>query len=168
MNDRTMNFDLDKENLTVTISRSFEAPLDLVWAAWTQAELLDQWWGPKPCVAETKEMNFTVGGRWLYAMVIPGVGKKWDSKTFLTIEPKSGFTYRSAFCDENGDVDPETKSSVWENSFVEKDGITTVTNVIRNDSLERLEMMIKMGFKEGYTMGLDQLEALLATMPQAG
>jgi len=162
MSGKPLHFELDKENLTVTMERSFDAPLDDVWAAWTQAEILDQWWGPSPCRAETKEMNFTEGGRWLYAMVIPGVGKKWDSKTFLKIEPKSSFTYRSAFCDENGDVAPETKSSVWVNSFVEKNGVTTVTNVIRNDSLERLEMMLKMGFKEGYTAGLNQLEELLA------
>jgi hypothetical protein len=38
--------------------------------------------------------------------------------------------------------------------------------VIRNESLERLEAQIKMGFKEGYTMGLDQLETLLKTLPK--
>ncbi len=162
--EKIFNFVVDKDNLRVTIERSFDAPRDLVWAAWTEAELLDQWWGPKPCRAETKSMDFSEGGRWLYAMVIPGVGKKWDSKSFLKIDPKDSFTYRSAFCDENGIVAPETKSSVWVNSFTERDGVTVVTNVITNDSLERLELMIQMGFKEGYTAGLDQLEELLADL----
>lgn len=160
--DKIFNFTVDKENLTVIVERSFNAPLDDVWAAWTEPEFLDQWWGPKPCRAETKSMDFSEGGKWLYAMVLPGGEKMWDSKTFLKISPKTGFTYRSAFCDENGNVGPDTKSSTWTNAFVEKDGVTIVTNTIVNESLERLEAQIKMGFKEGYTVGLDQLEELLA------
>jgi uncharacterized protein YndB with AHSA1/START domain len=161
---KIFNFTLDKENLTVTIERSFDAPVDLVWRAWTEAELLAQWWAPKPWKAVTKDMDFREGGRWLYAMTGPDGQKMWDLKTFLKIDPKNSFTYRSTFSDENGDLAPGTQGSTWVNTFTEKDGGTLVTNVIRNESLERLEAQLKMGFKEGYTMGLDQLEALLASL----
>ena len=37
------NFDIDKDNHNIAVERSFLAPLDLVWSAWTEADLLDQW-----------------------------------------------------------------------------------------------------------------------------
>jgi PhnB protein len=161
---KIFNFVVDKENLSVKVERSFDAPLDLVWAAWTEGPLLAQWWAPKPYKAETKDMDFREGGRWLYAMTSPEGQKMWDLKTFLKIDPKKSFSYRSTFSDENGNVAPTTTGSIWTNSFVESDGVTVVTNDIKVPSLEHLEAQIKMGFKEGYTMGLDQLEELLASL----
>lgn len=166
--EKIFNFTVDKDNLTVKVERSFDAPLDLVWSAWTEAELLDQWWGPKPFRAETKSMDFSEGGRWLYAMVGPQGERHWALKEFTKIVPRKGFTYRSVFCDENGKVNPATTSSMWINTFAESEGITLVTNDIRCESLAHLEAQIKMGFKEGYTMGLDQLEELLARIRKAG
>lgn len=162
--DKIFNFTVDKDSLTVKVERSFDAPLNLVWSAWTEADLLDQWWGPKPFRVETKSLDFSVGGRWLYAMVSPEGDKFWALRDFTAINPGKDFTYRSIFCDENGKVDPATTFSTWVNTFVERDGITLVTNDIRCETLEHLEAQIKMGFKEGYTMGLDQLEELLARL----
>ena len=163
-----MKFTVDKENLAVKVERSFAAPLDLVWSAWTEAELLDQWWGPKPYHVETKTMDFTQGGRWLYAMVGPEGQRHWALREFTEINPRKNFTYRSVFCDEDGKVNPATTSSTWVNSFVERDGVTLVTNDIRCQSVEHLEAQIKMGFKEGYTAGLDQLQELLARLTKTG
>ncbi|MDZ7624970.1 MAG: SRPBCC domain-containing protein [Ignavibacteriaceae bacterium] len=61
-----MDFIVDKQNNKVKVTREFAAPLSKVWAAWTQSELLDQWWAPKPWKAKTKEMEFKEGGHWLY------------------------------------------------------------------------------------------------------
>jgi len=157
------NFVVDKENLAIKVERSFDAPLDLVWSAWTEAEILDQWWAPNPWKAETKSMDFSEGGRWLYAMVGPEGEKHWDLKKFSTIVPRISFTYRSVFCDENGTVNPAASGSTWVNSFAENKGVTLVTNNIQCDSLAHLEAHIKMGFKEGFTMGLNNLEEWLAS-----
>lgn len=162
--EKIFNFTVDKDNLTVKIERSFDAPVDLVWSAWTEAELLDQWWAPKPWRAETKSMDFSEGGRWLYAMVSPEGEKRWGLKNFSKIIPRKSFRYQSIFCDENGKVAPGTTSSTWVNSFVESNGITLVTNDILCESLAHLEAQIKMGFKEGYSMGLANLDELLARL----
>ncbi len=162
--EKIFNFTIDKDNLTVTVKRSFDAPLALVWSAWTEAELLEQWWAPKPWWAETKSMDFSEGGQWLYAMVSPEGQKFWGLKNFSKITPQKNFVYRSYFCDENGNVKPETTGSTWNNSFTEKNGITLVTNNISCDSIEHLEAQIKMGFKEGYVACLDQLEELVARL----
>ena len=51
------NFSVDKENKTINIQREFNANLELVWKAWTEPELLNQWWAPKPYHIETKTLE---------------------------------------------------------------------------------------------------------------
>src|SRR5688500_12202366 len=77
----------DLPNKKITITRQFNATPDMVWRAWTESELLDQWWAPKPWRAETKTLNFKEGGNWLYAMVGPNGDKEWVKVDFITIEP---------------------------------------------------------------------------------
>jgi uncharacterized protein YndB with AHSA1/START domain len=62
------DFTVDKNTATIYVTREFAADLDLVWDAFTKAEILDQWMGPKPWRVKTKEMDFREGGRWLYTM----------------------------------------------------------------------------------------------------
>ncbi|MFD2144274.1 SRPBCC domain-containing protein [Mucilaginibacter antarcticus] len=61
----------DLANKKLNVTRTFNAPIDQVWKAWTDDTLLDKWWAPRPWKAETKSMNFTEGGTWLYSMVGP-------------------------------------------------------------------------------------------------
>ncbi len=59
--DLLFDFTVDKATKTVFINREFDADLSLVWDAFTKAEILDQWWAPKPWSSKTKYMNFKVG-----------------------------------------------------------------------------------------------------------
>ena len=68
---KNLEFIKDVTNKKVTVIRHFDAPVDHVWRAWTEVDLLDQWWAPKPWKAETKTMDFRSGGSWLYAMIGP-------------------------------------------------------------------------------------------------
>ena len=70
-NELITNFTVDKAEKKVMIKREFAAPKKHVCAACTEPELLDQWWAPKPWKSETKSMDFSEGGRRLYAMVGP-------------------------------------------------------------------------------------------------
>ena len=70
-NNLLFDFTVDKAAKTVFITREFDAEPSLVWDAFTKAEILDQWWAPKPFESKTKVMNFEVGGRRFYAMVSP-------------------------------------------------------------------------------------------------
>ena len=155
------DFSVDKENKTVHIVREFNAGLDLVWEAWTTAELLDQWWGPRPWAAKTKFMNFEVGGRRFYAMVGPEGQEHWSVQKFTSISPKTNFKMLNSFADK--DENPELPGSEWDMSFSEENGTTKVNITIYNESRERMEKMIQMGFQGGFTMGLNQLDELLST-----
>jgi uncharacterized protein YndB with AHSA1/START domain len=157
-----MDFIVNKETRTVTITAEFDAERDLVWDAYTKPELLDQWWAPKPFASRTKVMEFKEGGRRFYAMVSPDGVEKWSVQKYTSITPKTNFKFFNAFADEN--ENPELPGSDWDLNFIEQDGTTKVHISIYNESLERLERMVAMGFKEGFTMTLGQLKDLLAEM----
>ncbi|HMR18131.1 MAG TPA: SRPBCC domain-containing protein [Sphingobacterium sp.] len=163
-NNLLFDFSVNKENSTITVKREFDADLELVWQAWTTAELLDQWWGPKPWRAETKTMDFREGGFWLYAMVGPEGEKHWAKASYISIEKEKSFTAKDGFCDESGTMNPAFPENVWENLFTANDNQTTVNITLTFDKLEDLEQTIAMGFKEGFTMGLNQLDELLLAL----
>lgn len=157
-----MDFVVNKETKTVTITKEFEAELSLVWDAYTKQELLDQWWAPKPFSSRTKVMDFEVGGRRFYAMVSPEGVERWSVQKYISITPKTNFKFFNAFSDENENL--QLPGSDWDLNFSELDGNTTVHVSIYNESLERLERMIEFGFREGTIAQLQNLEELLKKM----
>lgn len=158
------DFTVDKAAKKVFIKREFNAGLALVWDAFTKAEILDQWVAPKPWTARTKHMDFKVGGRRFYAMVSPEGLERWAIQEYTSITPKTNFKMFNTFADKDGNPDPF--GSDWDYTFSEQNGITTVSIVIYNESLERMEKMIEMGFTQGFTMSMTNLESLLATLSQ--
>ena len=157
-----MDFIVDKQTKTVSITKEFAFELSLVWDAYTKPELLDQWWAPKPFASRTKVMDFRVGGRRFYAMVSPEGQEHWSIQDYTSISPKTNFKLFNAFADE--DENPELPGSDWDLTFSEQDGMTKVSISIYNESLERLEKMVEMGFKEGTMSQLNNLEDLLAKL----
>ena len=157
-----MDFIVDKQTKTVSITKEFAAALSLVWDAYTTPELLDQWWAPKPFTSRTKVMDFKVGGRRFYAMVSPDGDERWVVQKYTSITPKTNFKLFNAFADKHENL--ELPGSDWDLNFSEHDGTTKVSISIYNESLERLERMIEMGFKEGVTAQLQNLEELLAKL----
>lgn len=156
-----MDFSVDKENSTVKVQREFAAPIANVWAAWTEQQLLDQWWAPKPWKSRTKSMEFKVGGRRLYAMVGPGGEEHWALADFKSISPTTNFRFQDAFCDNEGNINMDLPSSVWNVDFNESEGSTLVNVQIKHDNLSDLEKLIEMGFKEGFLMALQNLDEIL-------
>lgn len=105
-------------------------------------------------------MDFKVGGRRFYAVVGPEGGERRAVQKYTSITPKTNFKFLNAFAD--ADENPELPGSDWDLNFSEHDGTTKVSISIYNESLERLERMIEIGFREGTMMQLNNLEELLA------
>ena len=161
------DFTVDKATATIYITREFAADLDLVWDAWTKAEMLDQWTAPKPWRAQTKEMDFREGGRWLYTMISPEnvASGRWSLAEFIEIQPKSSFTTKNSFSDENGNpIDSGFTFSLTTNTFKAGAETTTVQIVKKMASLAELEQFIAMGYKEGIAMAMSGLDELLRTL----
>jgi uncharacterized protein YndB with AHSA1/START domain len=162
MNHLQFDFTVDKSTHSVLVIREFNAELPLVWDAFTKQEVLDQWWAPKPWTSRTKFMDFKEGGRRFYAMVSPEGHESWQIQDYTSISPKTNFKYVSIFADK--DETPHLPGSNWDLNFTEQNGITKVNITIYNESLERMEEMIEMGFQGGFTMTLNYLETLLQNL----
>lgn len=158
------DFTVDKTTKTVFINREFDADLSLVWDAFTKQEILDQWWAPQPFISKTKKMDFKVGGCRFYAMVSPEGQEHWAIQEYTSINPKTNFKFLNAFADK--DENPVLPGSDWDLNFREENGTTKVGIIIKNESLERMEKMIEMGFQGGFTMTLNYLENLLTMLSQ--
>jgi uncharacterized glyoxalase superfamily protein PhnB/uncharacterized protein YndB with AHSA1/START domain len=152
------NFTVNKENSTIHVQREFAADLDLVWDAWTKPEILDQWWAPKPYRVQTKSMDFREGGRWFYAMISPENEAHWCLADYKKIDVKKSYTGLDAFCDEAGNINTEFPRSQWTNTFQENKNTTTVNISIKYETFADLEKIISLGFKEGFTMAMGNLD----------
>lgn len=164
MNSNTnLEFTVNKENATVHVVKTFTATLPQVWDAYTVPALLDQWWAPRPWVSRTKSMEFKEGGRRIYAMVGPNGEEHWALADFTSISPKTNYKFSDAFCDENGNITAEMPQSAWDVDFRDGGESTTVAVTIKHEKLADLEQLIEMGFKEGFTAALNNLEEIFLT-----
>jgi len=154
-------FKRDLQKKTIHVERAFDAPLDEVWEAWTQSESLDQWWAPRPYQARTKKMDFRAGGLWLYAMVGPEGDSQWCRVDFKTVDLKKSLTSSATFCDEDGNINTDFPAMYWKNVFSATATGTVVNIEITFDKEADMEAILKMGFQEGFTMGLNNLDEYL-------
>ena len=105
-------------------------------------------------------MDFRVGGRRFYAMVNPeGAEISWQIFDYTSITPQSNIKCLIAFTDK--DETPLLAGSHLDLTFSEQNGITKVSISIYFESLVELEKMIEMGFKEGFTVTLNELTNVL-------
>lgn len=171
-NTLVFDFNVDKSTSTVFVDKEFDAERSLVWDAFTKPEILDQWWAPKPLLSKTKYMDFSVGGRRFYAMVSPGGNEiGWQIFEYTSITPKSNFKFVSVFADQ--DETPHGPGATWDLTFSEQNArpddpvaqvITKVSISIVFESFEELTKMVEMGFREGFTVTLNELTGLLKTL----
>lgn len=155
-------FTKDTDNKKITIVRAFKAPLQNVWNAWTQSDILDQWWAPKPWKAGTKSMDFREGGQWFYYMEGPDGERHYCLFNYKEIVPKKFYSGSDSFCDKDGNPTNEFPNMNWKVQFEEDGDETVVTAVVTYATVEDMETIIKMGFQEGFTMATNNLDEYFA------
>ena len=151
----------DTANKKLVVVREFDASSEEVWRAWTESELLDRWWAPKPWKATTKSMDFREGGVWLYCMVGPDGPGAWCRADFKTISHQKSFTTVASFCDENGVIDKGFPAMHWKNEFIKTDEGTRVKVEISFNKEGDIEKILALGFEQGFTAALGNLDELL-------
>jgi uncharacterized protein YndB with AHSA1/START domain len=92
----------------LVIERVFDAPLELVWKAWTEPEHMMRWWGPKGYTAPACEIDFRVGGKYLNCMRSPEGQDYWSTGVYREIVPLERIVATDSFADEHGNVVPAT------------------------------------------------------------
>jgi uncharacterized protein YndB with AHSA1/START domain len=154
-------FNPDTSNHKMLVEREFDADLPIVWQAWTDEKMLDEWWAPLPWKAVTKSMDFREGGTWMYYMQGPA-GERHDCRAdYIKIAPLKKFEGKDSFTDEEGNITNTAPSMHWDVSFTETGKATKVNVIITFANNEDMETIIKMGFKEGFSMAHGNLDELL-------
>jgi PhnB protein len=150
----------DIGNRKLIITRQFEEPPELVWMAWTESDLLDQWWAPKPYKTRTKIFDFAEGGCWLYSLVAPNGDQHWSRMDFDKIDFQKTFELTSSSCDEQGNIKNELQSR-WRIEFLPVQSGTTVTIEISAPSAHDLKQLVEKGFEAELSDALENLRHYL-------
>lgn len=116
------------------ISRTFDAPRELVWKAWTEEERLARWWGPKGCTIRVAKFDLKPGGMFHYTMAFKPGHEMWGRFIFREIEAPKKLVFINSFSDEDGGLTrapfPQATNFPLEVlntvTFVEQDGKTTL------------------------------------------
>ncbi|UJW86815.1 SRPBCC family protein [Devosia sp. SL43] len=104
------------------ITRTFDAPLGVVWRMWASREHMIRWWGPEGFTVTDLDLDFRVGGAWRIGMTSAMFPKSWSSGRFTAIEPERRLAFSFAWEQGSGE-DLATKTV--EVTFEERDGRTT-------------------------------------------
>jgi uncharacterized protein YndB with AHSA1/START domain len=105
--DKTGSKDTKDQELFIT--RIFDAPRESVWKAWTDADLMKRWWGPKGFTSPYYKIDFRVGGRFLFCMRSPEGKDYWGTGIYHEIVPQEKIVFSDSFADEKGNVVPATQ-----------------------------------------------------------
>jgi len=151
----------DPENLTLTILADFAAPVERVWAAYSDPRQLERFWGPPGWPATFTEFDHTVGGIAQYHLDGPRGEKSSGRWEFTRIEAPTLFEVLDSFVDDAGqpiDGFPAMRMTL---EFSPSDGGTRMTGTSYFDSVEALEQVVAMGVIEGTKMAMSQLDTVL-------
>jgi uncharacterized protein YndB with AHSA1/START domain len=169
----TVRPDTETRRTEFVITRSFDAPRDLVWQAVSESERLAQWWGPKGFTVTVFGFEFRPGGIFHYRMENPGGFTMWGKFTYREITAPERIVFVNAFSDEAGNL---TRAPFFDGrwpleilntlTLSERDGATTVT--LRSHPIDATDDEVQT-FKsnlpsmgQGFGNAFDQLEEHLA------
>lgn len=152
----------DTDTRTITITASFAAPVERVWALYADPRQLEQVWGPPTYPATFVEHALEPGGRMSYYMTSPE-GERYGGWWEITEvdEPRS-FSFRDGFAD--ADLNPVDGMPVSTSTytFEPADGGTRAVFTSVYASAEALQQVLDMGVQEGATSAINQIDDLLA------
>jgi uncharacterized protein YndB with AHSA1/START domain len=153
----------DLETGKLHIERVFNAPRELVFAAFTEPDRIAQWWGPREWNTRNAAMDVRPGGVWHYVMVGPDGTEAWGKAIYKEITPPSRLVYLDQFSDAEGNAAPGMPEILIEYTFEEVEGgKTKMVSVANFGTAENLQKVLDMGMMQGMTETLDRLDEFLA------
>ena len=145
--------DLNKR--TLTIEKTFNAPLKLVWEAWSQPEHIGQWWGPKGMETKVIVHEFKVGGHWKYVMQMPNGGE------FITEGIYSEIIEHEKIV-SSADFKPMTEGVELHVHFEESGTQTKFTFKVVHKTAAYCKQQEQMGFYNGWGSTFERLDKFVS------
>ena len=154
---------LDVDALTLTFVTEFPATVERVWQLWADPRQLERWWGPPGYPATFTRHDFSVPGKAVYFMEGPEGDRHYGWWSFDEISAPNALGFVDGFGDADGENDPSMPAPGRNAVSIERVGdVTRMTIVGHSPTLESLEAGLAMGMVEGMTLGLGQIDAILA------
>lgn len=97
---------LEQNQNEIIIDRTFDAPRDILWKAWTTPQAMMLWWGPKDFSAPVIKMDLRVGGKYLYCMRSLEGQDFWSTGVYEEIVPMERIVCTDSFADAAGNIVP--------------------------------------------------------------
>ena len=144
-------------NRTLTLKRTFNVPVKLVWEAWTRPDHIAQWWGPKGMKTKIVEHDFKVGGKWKYAMAMPDGSEFISDGVYSVI-----IALQKIFSSAN--FKPMTEGVEIQALFEANGEKTNFTFNVVHPTEEYCKQQEKMGGMKGWGSVFDRLESFVATL----
>lgn len=166
----------EQNSKSIVIERVFDAPVEKVWDAWTNPEMVKKWWGPKGFTAPSIKVDLKVGGKYVFAMRGPA-GSQWDkvmysAGVYQEIVPHEKIVTTDYFSDEHGnrvspadyDMPDDTPNDMsltvkFEDAGEGKTKLSIIYAAPETE--EQYQAMIKSGMVEGWNSSLDKLAEAL-------
>ena len=144
---------------TVEIVRVFDAPRALVWKAWTDPKMLEQWFGPRGFTSTVPELDVRIGGGLRIVMHGPD-GNDYPMKgVFREVKPPERLVFSNIAVDKNGNHLLKGETTVV---LAEENGKTKLTLHTYAKGLVPLAPQMLAGMEAGWTQSIDKMEDLLA------
>ncbi|MBW7452598.1 SRPBCC domain-containing protein [Paenibacillus sepulcri] len=163
------------EEKVLVLEREFKAPRELVFEAFSQAEHLKHWWGPRGWSLPVCHIDFRVGGVWHYCMKCEDKNQgeyygmeSWGKGVYSEIIVPEKIGYVDYFSDAEGNVAENMPATVVDMTFIETDGGTKIISRSEYATVEGLQQVLDMGMLEGITDTWDRLVEHLESIQKAG
>lgn len=158
------------EGRELVLERMFDAPRELVFEAFSKAEHLKRWFGPKGWPLVVCNLDFRPGGVWHFCMKCVDESQEffgqesWGKSVFLEIVEPERIVYTDAFSDAEGNVNKDMPEARITLEFIEQDGKTKLISRTLYATEEALKSVLDMGVLEGVGQSWEQLAGLLAQL----
>lgn len=162
------------EGNTLVLERIFQAPRELVFKAFSEAEHLKRWWGPKGWTIPVCNVDFRPGGIWHYCMKCEDKNlgdfygmEAWGKALYKEISVPEQVVYTDWFSDAEGNIAENMPETLVTLDFVELDGKTKLVNTAKYISPEALQTVLDMGMLQGMSETLDNLDIHLENLQKS-
>jgi uncharacterized protein YndB with AHSA1/START domain len=147
----------DAKSRTLTLNRTFDVPVKLVWEAWTEPGHVSLWWGPKGMKIKIVDHDFRVGGKWKYTMPMPDGSEFISEGEYLEIVKFKKIATTANF-------KPMTEGVELQVLFEEDGDKTNFTFSVIHPTEEYCKQQERMGFYNGWGSAFDRLATFVISL----